>query len=60
MDYEAVLTTFLQNTQHTVESIAEILDLDPSEVLDPSKDNEKRTNRLKLLSEFLAHYGLYR
>ena len=60
MDYEAVLTTVLQNTQHTVESIAEILDLDPSELLDLSKDNENRTNKLKLLSEFLGHYGLYR
>ncbi|OGV41520.1 MAG: hypothetical protein A3F46_00265 [Legionellales bacterium RIFCSPHIGHO2_12_FULL_42_9] len=52
-------TESVTNTQHTVESIAEILDLDPSELLDLSKDNEKRTNKLKLLSEFLGHYELY-
>ncbi|OGV41155.1 MAG: hypothetical protein A3F46_09185 [Legionellales bacterium RIFCSPHIGHO2_12_FULL_42_9] len=58
MDYEAVLNFIFKNTQHSVESIAEILDLDPSELLDSLNLNEKRINKLKLLSDFLRQYDL--
>ncbi|OGV41584.1 MAG: hypothetical protein A3F46_10705 [Legionellales bacterium RIFCSPHIGHO2_12_FULL_42_9] len=58
MDYETVLDFILKNTQHSVESIAEILDLDPSELLDSVNSNEKRTNKLKLLCDFLRQYDL--
>jgi len=57
MDYEVLLHAILQNTNHTVESIAEILDLEPRELLDSQINNEKRINKLKLLSDFLGSYG---
>ena len=59
MNYEVLLQKIFQNTKHTVESIAEILDLDPSEVLDSKNNSEQRINKLKQLSDFLGHYGLY-
>lgn len=59
MDYETVLNLILQNTNHSVESIAEILDLDSSELLDSESDNPKRNNKLKLLVDFLSQYQLY-
>ena len=58
MDYETVLNYLLKNTRHSVESIAEILDLDPSELLDSVQPNERRDNKLKLLSNFLNEYNL--
>ena len=59
MDYEVLLHTILKNTNHTIESIAEILDLDPSELLDSQNNNKRRINKLKMLSDFLGSYGLY-
>ena len=58
MDYEVLLYTILKTTNHTVESIAEILDLDPSDLLNSQSSNAHRNHQLKLLSEFLADYGL--
>ncbi len=58
MDYEAVLDYLLKNTQHSVESIAEILDLEPSELLDHVSFNEKRVQKLLLLSDFVSQYKL--
>lgn len=58
MDYEQALNYIIQNTGHSAESIAEILDLDVNELLDDSKYNPRRIARLKLFSSFLVRYNL--
>ena len=58
MDYEIILNYVLNNTRHSIDSIAEILDLDTNELLDGVNPDKNRAKKLELFSNFLTEYNL--